>query len=108
VAGDTYYGSHAWSTCYYPQADGSLYVEGTITLTGTIVGCGTGTVNETFAGTLAPPDATGSMAEDGYALLLPSSGTGGLSSIAGGYYHLTGAVDAQLKDSHQASGWVLC
>jgi hypothetical protein len=76
-AGDKWIGTTSYDYCIYPQSEGWYIFVGTETLTGTVEGCGTGTMTWDQAGTFQVGT------DNGGGVWRIVSGTGALAGITG-------------------------
>jgi len=98
---DTLEGTAALTSCIYPMPDDTIDYIAVEAFTGSLDGCGSGSVKVAFAGTVSKPDpVTGNRHDHGAWAVIPKTGMGGLAGVKFG----TGTVDGTATPSLSADG----
>jgi hypothetical protein len=109
-AGDTWHGTSVYDFCLVPaSAPNSFTFSGIETFTGTVAGCGAGTITYTVAdgfAQLAPDPA----APNGHQrwTIVPGAGTGGLAGVIGGLGVGIFTIQPTLANNGVFAGVVTC
>lgn len=107
--GDNVVGTDTWEACFHLLPDGSTrVVQGKGRFDGAIQGCGEGSIELVFSGTIGAPDQTGARASRDVVRFVAGSGSGGLARVVGGYV-AEGIIEPDLSFREAvARGSVLC
>jgi Protein of unknown function (DUF3224) len=108
--GDTWHGTSVYDFCLVPgSTPNSFTFSGIETFTGTVDGCGTGTITYTVANGFAQlvPDPT---APNGFQswTIVPGAGTGGLAGVTGGQGVGIFTIQQSLANEGFFAGFLVC
>jgi hypothetical protein len=107
VTGPTLSGTVEYTFWGHPDSDGNFVFHTYETLTGSVAGCGRGTVSYTVDGKTGGSDPR-AMTLTGDVSFVPGSGTGRLRAITSGHGTLTGTSSITTQNSGKFDGEVVC
>ncbi len=108
--GDTWHGRSVYDFCLVPTATpGAFTFSGIETFTGTVDGCGTGTITYQVTNGFAQlaPDPTAPNGHQTWAIV-PGAGTGGLSGVTGGQGVGIFTIQTTLANEGFFAGFLTC
>jgi hypothetical protein len=109
-AGDTWVGSSVYDFCLVPAAEpNSFTFSGIETFTGTVAGCGTGTITYTVADGFAKlaPNPTAPNGHQRWTIV-PDAGTAGLAGVTGGLGVGIFTIQPTLANDGFFAGFLTC
>lgn len=108
--GDTWHGTSVYDFCLVPASTpNSFTFSGIETFTGTVDGCGTGTITYTVADGFAQlaPDPTAPNGHQSWTIV-PGAGTGGLAGVTGGLGVGIFTIQPTLANEGFFAGFLTC